>query len=57
MLGLFWKWHNGLLPSSYPKSYKSFLRPHLDYGGVIFDKAYNISFTKDLNLFNTRYHW
>ena len=24
--------------------YKSFLRPHLDYGDVIYDQAYNISF-------------
>ena len=24
--------------------YKSFIRPHLDYGDIIYDKAYNASF-------------
>ena len=24
--------------------YKSFIRPHLDYGDIIFDQAYNKSF-------------
>ena len=24
--------------------YKSFIRPHLDYGDVIYDQAYNVSF-------------
>ena len=28
--------------------YKSFIRPHLDYGDIIYDKAYNSSFYKNL---------
>ena len=28
--------------------YKSFLRPHLDYGGVIYDRAFNESFQNKL---------
>ena len=28
--------------------YKSFIRPHLDYGGIIYDKAYNSSFYQNL---------
>ena len=29
-------------------TYKSFIRPHLDYGDIIYDKAYNSSFHKNL---------
>ena len=28
--------------------YKSFIRPHLDYGDIIYGKAYNSSFHRDL---------
>ena len=28
--------------------YKSFMRPHLDYGDIIYDKAYNSSFHQNL---------
>ena len=28
--------------------YKSFIRPHLDYGAIIYDKAYNNSFYQNL---------
>ena len=31
--------------------YKSFIRPHIDYGDVIFDQAYNKSFHKKLENF------
>ena len=31
--------------------YKSFIRPHIDYGDVIFDQAYNNSFHEKLNNF------
>ena len=31
--------------------YKSFIRPHIDYGGVIFDQAYNKSFLEKLKNF------
>ena len=30
--------------------YKSFIRPHLDYGDIIFDQAYNKSFHDFLEL-------
>ena len=33
--------------------YKSFIRPHLDYGDIVYDRAFNESFTNILNLFNT----
>ena len=26
------------------KVYKSFIRPHMDYGDIIYDQAYNASF-------------
>ena len=28
--------------------YKSFIRPHLDYGDIIYDQAYNVSFHQKL---------
>ena len=28
--------------------YKSFIRPHLDYGDILYDKAYNSSFHQNL---------
>ena len=28
--------------------YKSFIRPHLDYGDIIYDQAYNVSFYQKL---------
>ena len=28
--------------------FKSFLRPHLDYGDVIYDRAYNTSFHQNI---------
>ena len=31
-------------------TYKSFLRPHLDYGDVIYDRAFNKSFQNKLEL-------
>ena len=35
--------------------YKAFVRPHLDYGDVIYGGFYNKTFTRNLNLFNTRF--
>ena len=43
-IGLLRKLNNCLPRSSLITIYKSFGRPHLDYGDVIFDKAYNNSF-------------
>ena len=57
-MGLLQKLVNCLPRSFLITIYKSFVRPHLDYGDVIFDNAYNNSFQQeDLNLFNTRIHW
>ena len=48
-IGLLQKLNNRLPRSSLITIYKSFLRPHLDYGDVIFDKAYyNNSFQQRL---------
>ena len=33
--------------------YKSFIRPHLDYGDIVYDRAFNESFHK--NLESTQY--
>ena len=30
--------------------YKSFIRPHLDYGDVIYDQAYNVSFQEKVEI-------
>ena len=43
-IGLLWKLNNRLTRSSLTNIHISFVGPHLDYGGVIFDKAYNNSF-------------
>ena len=42
------KLNNRLPRSSLTTIYKSCVRPHLDYGDVIFDKAYNSSFQQRL---------
>ena len=33
--------------------YKAFVRPHLDYGDVLYDQAFNPSFHEKLNPFST----
>ena len=43
-IGLLRKLHHILLRSPLLTIYKSFIRPHLDYGGIIHDQAYNASF-------------
>ena len=49
-IGLFRKLQN-ILPRSVPLTiYKSFIRPHLDYGDIIYDQAYNASFHQKLEL-------
>ena len=47
-INLLRKFKNCLPRSSVTAIYKSFLRPHLDYGDVIFDKSYNTSFQQKL---------
>ena len=36
--------------------FKSFIRPHLDYGDIIYDRAYNTSFHQISNQLNTMLH-
>ena len=47
-IGLLRNLNNRLPRSSLITIYKSFVRPHLDYGDVIFDKTYNNSFQQRL---------
>ena len=50
-IGLLQKLNYRLARSSLITIYKSFVRPHLDYGDVIFDKAYNNFFQQRLESF------
>ena len=43
-IGLLHKLHNTLPRLPLLTIYKSFIRPHLDYGVIIYDQAYNVSF-------------
>ena len=43
-LGLLRKLHNLLPRSALITVYKAFLRPYLDYGDILYDQAYNMSF-------------
>ena len=43
-IGLLRKLQNTLPRPSLLTIYKSFIRPHLDYGNVMYDQAYNVSF-------------
>ena len=49
-IGLLHKLHNILPRSALLTIYKSFIRPHLDYGDIIYDQAYNASFNQKLEL-------
>ena len=40
-LGLLRKLHNLLPRSALITIYKAFVRPHLDYGDILYDQAYN----------------
>ena len=41
---LLWKLQNTLPRPSLLTIYKPFIRPHLDYGDIIYESAYNVSF-------------
>ena len=43
-MGLLRKLHNTLPRLLLLKIYKSFIRPHLDYGDILSDQAYTASF-------------
>ena len=47
-IGLLRKLHNTLPRLPLLTIYKSFVRPHLDYGDIIYDQAYNVSFHQKL---------
>ena len=47
-IGLLWKLENILPRGPLLTIYKSFIRPHLDYGDVICDQQYNNSFHQKL---------
>ena len=49
-IGLLRKLQNILPRSALLTIYKSFIRPHLDYGDIIYDQAYNASFHQKLEL-------
>ena len=48
-IGLLRKLHHILPRSPLLTIYKSFIRPHLDYGDIIYDQAYNTSFHQTLD--------
>ena len=47
-IGLLRKFQQILLRQSLITIYKSFIRPHLDYGDIVYDRAFNESFHKYL---------
>ena len=47
-IGLLRKSQNILPRPALLTIYKSFIRPHLDYGDIIYDQAYNLSFHQKL---------
>ena len=47
-IGLLRKLQNFLPRKSLLTMYKSFIRPHLDYGDIIYDQSYNTSFHQRL---------
>ena len=47
-IGLFRKLHKTLPRLPLLTIQKSFIRPHLDYGGIIYDQVYNVSFHQKL---------
>ena len=49
-VGLFHKLHNILPGPALLTIYKSFIRPRLHYGDIIYDQAYNKSFHQKLEL-------
>ena len=48
MIGLLRKLQNTLPRTSLITIFKSYIRPHLDYGDIIYDRAYNTSFHQNI---------
>ena len=47
-IGLLRKLQNLLPRTALIKIYKAFVRPHLDYGDILYDQAFNLSFQQKL---------
>ena len=47
-IGLLRKLHNFVPRAALITIYKAFIRPHLDYGDILYDQAYNMSFHQKL---------
>ena len=47
-IGLLRKLQNLLPRTNLIKIYKAFVRPHLDYGDILYDQAFNLSFQQKL---------
>ena len=52
---LLWELQNTLPRPSLLTNYKSFIRPHLDYGDIIYDQAYNASFQQKVESSRSHY--
>ena len=52
-IGLLRKFQQILPRQSSIAIYKSLIRPHLDYGDIVYDRSFKNHFTKILNLLNT----
>ena len=51
-VGLLQKFQRILRRKSLITIYKSFPRPYLDYGDIIYDQTFNEPFMKELNLYS-----
>ena len=49
-IGLLWKLQNIFSRGSLLKIFKSFVRPHLDYGDVTYDQSYNNTYHQKMEL-------
>ena len=47
-IGLLRKLQDTLTRTSLTAIFKSFIRPHLDYGDIIYDRAYNTLFQQNI---------
>ena len=56
-IGIIRQLQNILLRSALLTFYKSFIRPHLHYGDIIYYKSFNESFHANWNHFNITLHW
>ena len=56
-IGAIKKLNNTLPRKTLLTLYKSFVRPHLDYGEIIYDHRNKESFCNNFKLFNTMQYW